>query len=141
MVFAASLAAAVGALPIPGARCFASTAPGHAEPCTLHAPARASPFNNLSHLPLPPLMTSHFPVSPPPQLDILAGHRSGSGEVGGTLLVNGRAMASEAFQRLSCYVLQRDVLLASRCGVGWDGAVCVCSATVCVCECGWGGGS
>lgn len=79
-----------------------------------------------------PPPTSHTPYL---QLDILAGHRSGSGEVGGTLLVNGRAMASEAFQRLSCYVLQRDVLLASRCGVESDGAVCVSSVAGCV----WGG--
>ncbi|GAB4821715.1 hypothetical protein N2152v2_008761 [Parachlorella kessleri] len=49
------------------------------------------------------------------KLDILAGGGKtfGGGEVGGTILVNGQSMRPSDYARISCYVQQRDVLLAS----------------------------
>lgn len=45
-------------------------------------------------------------------LDILAGVSYG-GAVGGTVLVNGQPRNRKQFLKLSCYVQQRDVLLAT----------------------------
>lgn len=46
-------------------------------------------------------------------LDILACHAQGSGIVGGSIQVNNKPLRVSKFRRVSCYVLQRDVLLAS----------------------------
>ena len=53
-------------------------------------------------------------VSPPfVQLDILAGNLTYSGVMSGEVLLNGRLRNPDTFQKLSCYVMQRDVLLES----------------------------
>ena len=52
------------------------------------------------------------PPAPSVQLDVLAGTNFG-GTVEGQVLVNGARRLRSDFARLSCYVMQRDVLLAS----------------------------
>ena len=47
-----------------------------------------------------------------PQLDILAANASG-GRLGGSVLLNGMSRRMSEYRRLSCYVMQRDVLLES----------------------------
>lgn len=63
----------------------------------------------------PTLSSPAEPKSPRPslQLDILACNTFGSGRTEGKILVNGAPRRAADFQRRSCYVQQRDVLLAS----------------------------
>lgn len=47
------------------------------------------------------------------QLDILAYNVYGRGRISGTVLLGAKPRQRSSFMRLSCYVMQRDILMAS----------------------------